>query len=131
MTTEPYKVGDTIKRTQVVDESKVASHLGSGSLQVYATPAMVTFIEHTCRQLIESHLSEGQTSVGVAIHVKHLAPTPLGAAVSIQAEIVDMDGRFVTFTAQVRDESEIIGEAEHTRAVIDEERFLKRVASKS
>jgi predicted thioesterase len=131
MTTEPYKVGDTINRTQVVDESKVASHLGSGSLQVYATPAMVTFIEHTCRQLIESYLSEGQTSVGVAIHVKHLAPTPLGAAVSIQAEIVDMDERFVTFTAQVRDEFEIIGEAEHTRAVIDEQRFLKRVVSKS
>jgi predicted thioesterase len=126
-----YEVGDTINNTQVVDDNKVASHLGSGSLQVYATPAMVTFIEHTCRQLIEPHLSEGQTSVGVALHVKHLAPTPLGATVSIQAKIVKIDGRFVVFESQVRDESELIGEAEHTRAVIDEQRFLKRVADKS
>jgi predicted thioesterase len=131
MMTDTFKIGDTINSTQIVDENKVASHLGSGSLQVYATPAMVTFIEHTCRQLIEPHLSEGQTSVGVALHVKHLAPTPMGAMVSIQAKIVKIDGRFVGFEAQVRDESELIGEAEHTRAVIDEQRFLKRVASKS
>ena len=125
-----YKVGDSIEATQVVDAEKVAAHLGSGSLQVYATPAMVTFIEHTCRTLIEPHLESGQTSVGVALQVKHLAPTPLGATVSIRAEIVEIDGRFVRFTAEVRDESEQIGEAEHSRAVIDTERFLKRVASK-
>jgi predicted thioesterase len=92
---------------------------------------MVAFIEHTCRQLIEPHLLEGQTSVGVAIQVKHLAPTPLGGKVSIRAHITDIDGHFVHFSATVDDDDEVIGEAEHTRAVIDEERFLKRVASKS
>lgn len=131
MMTNSYRVGDTINATQVVDENRVASHLGSGSLQVYATPAMVTFIEHTCRQLIEPHLSEGQTSVGVAIHVKHLAPTPIGSRVTIQARIEAIDGNLIHFAAEVRDESEAVGKAEHTRAVIDEARFLKRVASKS
>lgn len=131
MPAEAFKIGDSIESKQVVDESRVAAHLGSGSLQVYATPAMVTFIEHTCRQLIEPHLQEDQTTVGVSLEVKHMAATPLGAEVSIRAEIVEIDGSFVSFSAQVHDHLEIIGEALHTRAVIDEARFLKRVASKS
>jgi fluoroacetyl-CoA thioesterase len=125
-----FKVGDTITATQLVDDRKAASHLGSGALQVYATPAMVAFIEHTCRQLVEPHLEEGQTSVGVAITVRHIAPSPVGAKVSVQATILEVDGRTVRFEAQVRDEIEIVGEGEHTRALIDEARFLKRVAQK-
>lgn len=131
MTINELKPGDSIETTQRVDEAKVAAHLGSGSLQVYATPAMVTFIEHTCRQLVEPHLPDGQTSVGVALSVQHLAPTPLGATVSIQAEIMKIEGQLVMFMATVRDEFEEIGKAEHTRAIIDTERFLRRAASKS
>jgi predicted thioesterase len=125
-----FKVGDSVSATQIVDEARVASHLGSGSLQVFATPAMVTLIEHTCRQLIEPHLPDGQTSVGTSITVNHIAPTPIGKTVSVSATIDQIDGRFVRFKAQVNDELELVGEAEHTRAVIDEERFLKRVTNK-
>lgn len=131
MTLNELKPGDSIETTQLVDADKVASHLGSGSLQVYATPAMVTFIEHTCRKLVEPHLPDGQTSVGVALSVRHSAPTPMGATVSIRAEILKIEGQLVTFRAIIRDEIEEIGEAEHTRAIIDTERFLRRVASKS
>lgn len=126
-----YQVGDTITASQLVNENQAASHLGSGSLQVYATPAMVTFVEHTCRKLIEPHLEQGQTSVGVAITVQHLAPTPVGARVTVEAAILGIDGRFVRFEAKIKDEVELIGEAEHTRAIIDEGRFLKRVAEKT
>ena len=131
MALDELNPGDSIETTQLVDEGMVASHLGSGSLQVFATPAMVTFIEHTCRKLVEPHLPEGQTSVGVALSVRHLAPTPMGATVSIRAEIIKIEGQLVTFRAFVHDEIEEIGEAEHTRAIIDTERFLRRVASKS
>ena len=131
MPLEALKPGDSIEDTQVVDENRVASHLGSGSLQVYGTPAMVIFIERTCRKLIEPQLPEGQTSVGVYLKVKHLAPSPMGATVSIRAEIVEIDEPYVKLKALVFDESEQIGEAEHTRAVIDVERFLRRVAKKS
>lgn len=124
-------LGDKIETSQRVDQQRTASHLGSGSLQVYATPAMVTFIEHSCRELIEPKLAQGQTSVGVEINVKHVAPTPLGATVSLLAEIVAIEGNSVTFKAQVRDEIEVIGEAEHIRVIIDVPRFQKRVATKS
>jgi predicted thioesterase len=131
MALEQVQSGDSIEDTQVVDESRIASHLGSGSLQVYATPAMVTFVEHTCRKLVEPHLEPGQTSVGVELSIQHLAPTPMGSTVSILAEVLEVDGSLVKFNAIVRDETEKIGEAEHTRAVIDVERFLRRVASKA
>jgi fluoroacetyl-CoA thioesterase len=131
MTLDELKPGDWIETTQPVDENMAASHLGSGSLRVYATPAMITLIEHTCRKLIEPHLPQGQTSVGVEIHARHLAPTPTGSTVSIRAEILTIEGPLVTFKAYVRDEIEAIGEAEHTRALIDIDRFLRRVEKKS
>lgn len=131
MTQGDIRPGDKIEATQIVDQSKTASHLGSGSLQVYATPAMVTFIEHTCRELIEPKMVPGQTSVGVKINLKHLAPTPIGATISISAEVIAVESNLITFNAEVRDAVEVIGEAEHTRAIIDVSRFQKRVAVKS
>jgi fluoroacetyl-CoA thioesterase len=131
MALSDLKLGEWIEANRVVDLSMAASHLGSGSLKVYATPAMVTFIEHTCRQLVEPHLGPGQTSVGIRLAVKHLAPTPMGATVTIRAEVAGVEGNLVVFAAQVRDDVELIGEAEHTRAIIDVDRFLKRVALKA
>jgi predicted thioesterase len=92
---------------------------------------MVTFVEHICRKLVEPHLESGQTSVGVALSIKHLAPTPMGSTVTIHAEVREVEGSLVRFHAVVEDETEKIGEAEHTRAVIDVERFLRRVAAKN
>jgi fluoroacetyl-CoA thioesterase len=60
-----------------------------------------------------------------------VSPFPLGSMVSIRAEIVDIEDQLVQFVAQVSDEIEVIGEAEHTRAIIDVERFLKRVTQKA
>lgn len=128
---ETIKAGLVMEDTQHVSDELVASHVGSGSLKVYATPAMVTFIEHTCRRLVEGHLPEGQTTVGTMIKVEHLAPTPLGAEVHIRAHVVGVDGRSVRFTAEVRDAVEVIGRAEHTRVIIDTDRFLDRVSRKS
>ena len=127
---DSLKPGDSIEDTQVVDENRTASHIGSGSLRVYATPAMVLFLEHTCMKMIEPHLPEGHTSVGVSLDVKHLAPTPMGATVSIKAEIVEIHEPLVKFKARIFDETEQIGEAKHTRAVIDVERFQRRVEKK-
>ena len=128
---EELKVGIQISAEQLVTEARVAAHLGSGSLQVYATPAMVTFVEHTCRQLVEPLLPAGQTTVGTLIQLEHLAPTPLGATVQIEASVIEIEGRRVVFRAEIRDERELIGRARHERFIIDEARFLERVQRKS
>ena len=124
-------VGSCIEDNQQVTLERVASHLGSGSLQVYATPAMVAFVEQTCRKLVEPHLPEGMTTVGIAITVRHSAPTPLGGKISIQAEIVLIEKNVISFQTELWDEMEKIGEVAHKRAVIEIDRFTERVQKKS
>ncbi|TET96932.1 MAG: hypothetical protein E3J30_10465 [Anaerolineales bacterium] len=131
MDIQEITIGNRIEDTQQVTLERVASHLGSGSLQVYATPAMVAFVEQTCRKLVEPYLPEGMTTVGIVLTVRHIAPTPLGRKVSIQAEIVLVEKNVISFQAELWDEMEKIGEVAHERAVIEIDRFTARVQKKS
>ncbi len=113
-----------------VTAAESATHLGSGTVGVYATPAMVAFVERTCQQLVQPLLPAGQTTVGIGIQIRHLAPTPIGATVRVRVEVTSFEGGQIGFHAQVWDEAELIGEAEHRRAVVDVERFVRRVEAK-
>ncbi|HEY43845.1 MAG TPA: thioesterase family protein [Anaerolineae bacterium] len=124
------KIGLITEATEEVTPELTAPHIGSGSLSVYATPAMAALVEHTCASMISKLLPEGHTSVGVEIHVRHLAPTPVNGVVRIRAEIVAVEKQQISFTAKIFDELELVGEADHRRAVIDVDRFLKRVDAK-
>jgi predicted thioesterase len=104
--------------------------MGSGSVAVYATPAMVALMESAAVAALAPVLDEGESSVGIAIEIKHLAATPLGQRVRARAEVVEVDGRQVTFQVQAWDESELIGKGTHTRYVIDVARFMQRVQAK-
>lgn len=125
------EVGLAVEMTARVRPDETAIHLGSGGLRVFATPAMVRFVERSCYQLLEAHLPEGQTTVGVEVHIWHLAPTPVGKAVHLRAEVVSVQEKRVRFRVEVRDDTELVGRAEHTRAIIDVDRFLARVRSKA
>ena len=92
---------------------------------------MVSFVEQTCRKLVEPFLAEGMTTVGTAVRVHHLAPTPMGGNISIRAEIVNIEKNEISFQAELWDEMEKVGEADHKRAVIEIERFASRVEKKS
>ena len=124
------KVGLIAEATEEVIPELTAPHIGSGSLSVYATPAMAALVEHTCAAMISKLLPEGHTSVGVEIHIRHLAPTPVNGVVRIRAEIVAVEKQKIYFAAKILDELELVGEADHTRAVIEIDRFLKRVDAK-
>ena len=131
MTYQTLSPGMTLEDRKIVTVEDSVVHLGSGSLKVFATPAMVAFVEQTCRALVEPVLPESKTTVGSSIKIKHLAPTPLGAEVHIRAQVEHVDENVIKFSAQVWDGVEKVGEATHTRVVIDIDRFLKRVAQKS
>lgn len=124
------EVGLKAEATQEVKPELTATHIGSGSLSVYATPAMASLVEHTCASMVSDLLPEGHTSVGVEIHLRHVAPTPVNSVVQIQAEVVSVDKNLISFKAQIFDEVELVGEAEHRRAVIEVDRFLRRVEAK-
>jgi predicted thioesterase len=124
------QIGHTAERTETVVESLLATRLGSGSVEVYATPAMVALMESASVAAIDGLLPEGKTSVGIALDIRHLAATPPGQQVRARAEVIDVDGHKVTFKVQAWDECELIGEGTHTRFVIDVARFTQRVQSK-
>lgn len=115
----------------VVTEEQTARHLGSGGVNVFATPAMVRLMEEAAVKALADHLPPGQQSVGVSLQVRHLAPTPLGLTATARAELVAVDGRRLTFRVTVHDDVELVGEGTHERMLIDVARFGGRVAAKA
>ena len=113
-----------------VAEEHTAIHVGSGGSRVLATPWMIAFMERVAHRLLAENLPTGESSVGVLVDVRHLAPTPIGAAVRVQVEIVTLDGAQVTFSVQAWDQAEKIGEGRHQRVLINEARFQRRVEGK-
>jgi len=122
--------GLTREETFTVEEQHAAAHVGSGGSRVLATPWMIAFMERVSYRLLAEHLGEGETSVGVLVNVRHLAATPIGVTVRVKAEVEHLEDSQVTFTVDAWDQAEKIGAGSHRRAVIDEERFLRRVAAK-
>jgi fluoroacetyl-CoA thioesterase len=114
----------------VVDASMLASALGSGTLDVFATPALVALMENAAIQALEGHLTPEQTSVGVRVDIRHLAATPPGVEVGARAELVEVDGRRLVFRVEAFDSHERIGEGSHERAVVDPQRLLARANAK-
>lgn len=113
-----------------VEPQHSAAHIGSGSLRVLATPIMIAFMESNSHRLLAQHLPDGYSSVGSMVCVRHLAPTPVGSTMRIRSEVQEVDGMRIILTVQAWDESEPVGEGQHQRVVIDEARFLRRVAAK-
>jgi fluoroacetyl-CoA thioesterase len=114
----------------LVTEADTAERWGSGLAPVFSTPALVGLMESAAVEALEGSLAEGQTSLGTRIDVRHLAATPVGMTVRARAELIAVDGRKLTFKVQAWDETELIGEADHERFIVDEARFLARAEGK-
>lgn len=125
---EPGLIGEA---TLVVEEKYTARHLGSGGVNVLATPVMIALMEEAGRNAVEPLLPPGQLTVGAELHVKHLAPTPVGMRVTTRAELLAVDGRMLTFRVEAHDEKETVGEGTHVRAIISLDKFLARVQAKT
>jgi len=92
---------------------------------------MIRLMEGASVKAVDDLLPEGQRTVGVHIDVQHLAPTPMGMVATGRAELVEVDGRKLTFRVEAFDEEEKIGEGIHHRVIIDVERFQKRIEEKA
>lgn len=123
---------ENIKATvsETVTESNTALAVGSGSLKVYATPAMLALMEKAACEALTSVLGEGDTTVGTLLNVKHLSATPVGMTVTATAELLERDGRKLVFAVKAMDESGIIGEGMHERFIVQSERFSEKTYSK-
>lgn len=127
---ESIQIGQTGTMQTTVTADQTARHLGSGGVDVFATPAMIALMEGAAVNAIDPLLPAGQQSVGIDVHVRHLAATPMGQPVRAEASVTAIDRRKVSFTVKAWDAHELIGEGTHTRFVIDLDRYRARLAEK-
>jgi fluoroacetyl-CoA thioesterase len=99
--------------------------------QVLATPVMILMMENAALNAIRPFLDVGESAVGTAIDVRHLAATPVGHEVRAEAEVVRVEGMRIEFKVSASDEIEEIGRGTHRRTVIDLRAFNERLAGKS
>ncbi|MEG2000473.1 MAG: thioesterase family protein [Evtepia sp.] len=114
-----------------VDRSVTAKTVGSGSLDVLATPVMIASMENAAQTSVASQLEPGYGTVGVLMNVRHLAPTPIGGCVTAESELIEIDGRRLVFRVTASDGHEIVGDGVHERVVIDEAKFLEKAQRKA
>jgi fluoroacetyl-CoA thioesterase len=120
-------VGARGDQTILVTDDLTAAAMGSGSLPVLATPAMIALMEAAAVAAIDQLLPEGQASVGIEINVRHLSATPVNEEIIASAIVTQIDGKRVTFEVRAWDRKELIGEGTHVRYIIDEVRFMSRL----
>ncbi|MDQ3882037.1 MAG: thioesterase family protein [Thermoproteota archaeon] len=120
----PVKIGASKERTITVNSNQTTSFLWEGE-NVLSTPSMIAEMEETCRVLLKEQVIPDPEwdSVGTVVKIEHLAATPVGAKVSLKAEVISADGRRVMFEVEARDNLEKIGQGTHERFIINIPRF--------
>ena len=114
----------------VVGTRDTAAHVGSGKIGVLATPILVTLLESAALQAVERFMPAGQQTVGTRLELSHTAATPVGMRVRAHAELIQVEGRKLTFRLHADDESEPIASGTHERLVISVDRFDQRMQKK-
>ena len=123
-------IGLTGTAEDFVTAENTALAVGSGSLKVLATPAMICLVERAAAALVEKNLPPESTSVGIAINIKHTAPSPIGMNIRAEVKIVAVDGRKVIFDVAAFDERGEIGRGSHERFIVDRKNFQAKADSK-
>ena len=126
---QSLKTGLELEKSVLVDEARCIGFMGKEGM-VYATPRMVSDVEYACRDFLLQHLDPGEDSVGAHVSIDHLAATPLGLTVKIEAKIVEVDRRKVTFEFSVHDPLEPVGRGKHVRFVVETAKSRERLAAK-
>ena len=106
-------------KTVTVNEANTAKTMGSGTLDVFATPALIALMEETCWRSVADQLEDGCGTVGTLLEIRHTAPTPIG-----------VDGRRLVFTVKAHDAKGLVGEGRHERFVIQNEKFQAKANAK-
>ena len=131
MELDKITVGLTNEVKTDVTENNTAKTMGSGSLPVFATPAMTCLMEKAATELAEPLLEEGWTTVGISLNVAHTAATPVGMSVRAVAKVTKVEGRKLTYEVTAFDEAGEIGRGTHERFAVPKEKFLTKAEAKN
>lgn len=114
----------------LAEESSSAAAMGSGSLRVFATPAMIALMEKAACDCLTEYLENDETTVGTELNIRHTSATPIGMTVRAEAVLMAVSGREFTFEIRAYDKSGEIGVGEHKRFLVFGEKFVSKTYSK-
>ncbi len=126
-----FAVGQKARIQRTVGPGDTADRFGNPGVEVLATPVLCHWFESVAVACISAELGPGEATVGTRLAIEHLAATPLGGSVTIDAELVEVDRRRLAFRIEARDAQELIARGTHERFVIDLAGFLKRTQAKA
>ncbi len=109
---------------------KSALAIGSGTIEVYATPAMIALVERACRICVSECLCENETTVGTKVDIRHISATPVSMMACAECELVEIDRKRLVFKVDVFDECGKIAEGTHERFIVDIEGFTEKAEHK-
>lgn len=124
------QVGTKGKKTVVVTSENTAENMLSGLLPVYATPSLIAFMEYTCSDTVQPFLEAGMGTVGTLVNIKHTSASPVGSTITCECELEQIDGRRLVFKVTAHDDFGPVGEGVHERFIINNEKFMSKVAEK-
>lgn len=124
------KIGLTGSAEVPVSNSNTAKTMGSGDLDVFATPAMIALMEKAATLAVQPYIDEGSSTVGTVINVKHMAATPIGLNITARAQLVKVEGKRLVFSVEAFDGKDKVGEGWHERFIINAQKFISKACSK-
>lgn len=112
--------------TLVVKHKDTAAVYGSGALEVFATPAMIALMEKTSLESVADKIGKGNTTVGIAVNIKHLKASSVGSTIRCEAELIEVDRRRLVFEVKCFEGETLVGEGIHERFIVDSEKFMSK-----
>ena len=122
------EINKEFNKTYLVKENNTAISMGSGDLEVFATPSLVAFMENAAKEYLNTFLPEKLGSVGSNININHIAPTLVGKEIKVQGKITEIiKEKIIIFSLEAYEQDKKIGDAAHTRVIINNEKFLSKL----
>ena len=110
-----------------VMEKDTAKEIGSGGLNVFATPALIALMENAAFNCVETEMEEGYSTVGISVNMKHLKASAVGDEVECIATLTAIDDKKLTFEIIASTDDKLIGKCTHERFIINSERFMSKL----
>lgn len=114
---------------KVVNKEDTAKVVGSGEIEVLATPVLIALMENASVKALNHNIDEGFSTVGININVDHIAATPIGMKVTAKSKLTRVEGKKLYFDVEAYDENKKIGEGKHIRYIVNINRFMERLNS--
>ncbi len=131
MELENIVIGMNAEQEFLVEEQYTAGYVGSGSMNVLATPSLVAFVERVAYNLLQESLPNGASNVGSYVEMHHLTPSPAGSIVRVICQVEEINGHKIQLKFEAWDTWEKIAEGLHSRVVIDASRFIYKLENKA